>query len=149
MTMSVAQKEHLAQRYGSRLAPWLRFAVQQRDADLVEELIGGLDRQQLLVLAVVLAADGEPASRPDDGVIDEVAIQRVVGGEFVPLSPTEQAVAAKLMHRRGRTWDEMTGLLRVSRKRLSRLLRTPVRFDEEHRPAEREDLRGWDRSVAS
>jgi hypothetical protein len=134
--MSVAEREHLAQQYASRLAPWLRFAVHQGDADLIEDLIGGLDRQQLLALAVVLAADGEAASRPDDGLVDEVAIQRVTGGEFVPLSPREQVVAAKLLKRRGRTWDEMTALLRVSRDRLARLLAMPEQpslFDSERR----------------
>jgi hypothetical protein len=124
--MSVAEREHLAQQYAGKLAPWLRFAVAQHDAGMVADLIADLDKQQLLALAVVLAADGpEPVSRPDDGLIDEVAVARAVSGERVALSPPEQVRAARVMQRRGVTWDEMQRVLRVSRCTLSRLLRSP------------------------
>jgi hypothetical protein len=124
--MTVAEREHLAQQYAGKLAPWLRFAVAQRDAGMIADLIAGLDMQQLLALAVVLAADGpESMSRPDDGDIDEVAVARVVDGDRVPLSPPEQVRAARIMQRRGHTWDEMQRVLGVSRCTLSRLLKSP------------------------
>jgi len=140
--MTVTQKEHLACQYAIKLGPWLRFAVDQGDAEQVEELIGGLDQQQLMVLAVVLAAEGPaPASRPDDGLIDETAVRRVLDGQSVPLSPLEQSVAAKEMKRRG--WDrrDILAALRVSRKRFETLLSMPEQpeqpslFDGEQRKA--------------
>jgi hypothetical protein len=133
--MAVTQKEHLAHQYAIKLGPWLRFAVDQGDAEQVAELIGGLNTQQLMVLAVVLAADGPaPASRPDDGLVDEVAVRRVLDGQSVPLSPLEQSVAAKEMKRRGWARGQVMAALRVSQKRYRTLLAMPEQpslFDSE------------------
>lgn len=137
--MTLAQKEHLACQYAIKLGPWLRFAVEQQDPELVAGLIGDLDRQRLMVLAVVLAADGPaPSSRPDDGLVDEVAVSRVLDGQPVPLSPLEQSVAAKEMRRRGWQRRDILAALRVSRKRMETLLSMPEQpslFDEERRLA--------------
>lgn len=54
---TVAEREHLAQQYATGIAPALRSAIDEQDPDLVAELVGELDRQELLALAVVLASE--------------------------------------------------------------------------------------------
>lgn len=55
--MSVAEREILARRYAVELAPRLRSAIDRQDAKKIADLIGDLDRQHLLTLAVVLGSE--------------------------------------------------------------------------------------------
>lgn len=99
---SVEQREHLAQTLHATTAPHLVFAVDQRDTALVASLLTGLNWQQLAALCVVLAEQVPlPLSRPDDGIFDEIAVERAVAGDPVPLTTQERAAACRLMALRG------------------------------------------------
>ncbi|GAA2092426.1 helix-turn-helix domain-containing protein [Actinomadura alba] len=112
---TVAELEQLAQTYATGTAPWLAFAVHQGDADLIAELLAHLDGIQLRTLAVVLASQiPRPRTRPDDGVVDEVAIARVAAGDDAPLSKAERAAAARLMADQGATQSQISRRLHMS-----------------------------------
>lgn len=49
-------RDALAQRLATDTAPWLTLAVHMRDGQKVRETLAGLDHQELLALAVTLAA---------------------------------------------------------------------------------------------
>lgn len=100
---TVAELEHLAQTYGSTIAPWLAFGVQHAYKGMVADLIGGLGVQELRALCVVLAeAYPQPHARPDDGIVDQVAVERAAAGEQVPpLSESERLAVMRLMSSRG------------------------------------------------
>ena len=118
-----ATREHLAQVLASTTVPWLTYAVHTRDAAMVRDLLTGLDRQELYGLAVVLAARvAKPLMRPDDGVIDEIAIARACAGEPVPLSGPERVAAAHTLVGKGVPVTSIGRLLRVSDMTVGRLL---------------------------
>ena len=118
-----AGREHLAQVLASTTVPWLTYAVHTRDARMVRDLLTGLDRQGLYGLAVVLASRcAKPLMRPDDGVIDEVAVARACAGEPVPLSGPERVAAAHKLADRGVSVTSIGRLLRVSDTTARRLL---------------------------
>lgn len=55
--MTVDEREQLGQQYATGIAPALRTAIDDQSAELVAELIGELNRQELLALVVVLASE--------------------------------------------------------------------------------------------
>ena len=59
--LTIDQRDVLADLMDSAVAPNLISAVHARDAAAVEELLSGLERQDLWALAVVLAASVEAA----------------------------------------------------------------------------------------
>jgi DNA-binding NarL/FixJ family response regulator len=121
---TVAERETLAQTYAVSTAPWLAFAVHQRDADQIAELLQPLGVQELRALAVVLASQlPRPRTRPDDGVIDEVAVQRAAAGEEMSLSKPEKAAAAQLMASRGLNQSEIARRLHTSHTTIHHLLK--------------------------
>lgn len=63
VSMSVEERERLAEQYAVELAPKLRNAIDRRDAARIAELLSGLDHQRLLVLVVALASQW-PVRRP-------------------------------------------------------------------------------------
>ena len=108
---------------GLSTVPWLTFGVHTRDAAMVRDLLTGLDRQELLGLAVVLAARcPRPLMRPDDGVVDEIAVARACAGEPVPLSPPERVAAAHKLAGRGVARTTIGKVLHVSDDTVKRLL---------------------------
>ena len=118
-----AGREHLAQVLASTTVPWLTYAVHTRDARMVHDLLIGLDHQELFGLAVVLASRcPKPLMRPDDGVIDEVAVARACAGEPVPLSGPERVAAAHMLAGKGVPVTSIGRLLRVSDMTARRLL---------------------------
>lgn len=120
---TVAELESLAQSYAVTLAPHLAFAVHQGDATQVAELLQPLDVVQLRTLAVVLAEQiPRPRSRPEDGVVDEIAVARAAEGEQVPLTRAERVAALQLMRLRGHTRAEISRRLRMSGATVKKLL---------------------------
>lgn len=106
--LTVEQRDELAERLASTVMPWLTYAVHTRDAATVEAFLTGLDRQELVALAVVLAARcPQPLVRPDDGIVDEIAIARACAGEPVPLTRVERLEAVRILHGRGYSNSEI------------------------------------------
>lgn len=98
----VEELECTAQQLHATTAQHLAFAVNQGDRALISDLLDPLNRQELLALCVVLAdLVPMPLSRPDDGVFDEVAVQRAMDGDPVPLTTQERAAACRQMALRG------------------------------------------------
>jgi len=65
----------------------------------------------------------QPRTRPDDGIVDEVAVRRAIEGEQVgPLTREERAQAVRLMYRRGTSWEDISERLGVSHYTIGRLL---------------------------
>jgi hypothetical protein len=121
--LPVEERELLAQTLASNTVPWLTYAVHTRDEQTVRDLLLGLDYQELLALAVVLASRcSKPLQRPDDGVIDEIAVARACAGEATPLSPRERVVAAHKLADRGLGPSAIGKTLRVSDATAKRLL---------------------------
>lgn len=122
---TVADLDRLAEVLASTTVPWLTYAVHIRDARMVRDLLLGLDYQELFGLVVVLASRcSKPLMRPDDGVIDEIAIARACAGEPVPLSAPERVVAARELAGRGVSLSAIGRLLHVSDATVHRLLET-------------------------
>ena len=140
----LAEREHLAEVLASTTMPWLTYAVHTRDARMVRDLLTGLHHQELLGLAVVLASRcAKPLMRPDDGVIDEVAVARACAGEPMPLSAPERVAAAHKLAARGVSYASIGKLLHVSDVTARHLL-------EQEQPAEvLAPLFGRDRKAAS
>lgn len=63
-SLSVTEREHLAQQYATDLAPKLRAAIDKQDHRRITELIGDLDRQHLLILVVALASRWPAKTKP-------------------------------------------------------------------------------------
>ena len=117
--------EHLAQVLACTTVPWLTYGVHTRDTAMVRDLLIGLDRQELLGLAVVLASRcARPLMRPDDGVVDAIAVARACAGEPVPLSAPERVAAAHKLAGRGVGKTSIGKLLHVSDATVKRLLET-------------------------
>jgi len=97
----MTDREQLAERMAAIDAPWLAWAVHTRDAGLVSELLEPLSRQELYALAVALASQvPRPRTRPDDGEVDEVAVERAAdlsNPSPGPLTRAERAEAIRLM----------------------------------------------------
>lgn len=130
--MSTDDRELLAQLLASNTVPWLTYAVHVRDEDMVRNILTGLDRQELLGLAVVLASRcGKPLMRPDDGVVDEIAVARACAGEAVPLSGPERVAAAHKLADRGIGPTAIGKLLRVSDATAKRLLEQDATTEED------------------
>lgn len=100
--MAADALEELAEAVASNIVPSLAFAVHQGDAAAIGHILTGLTVQELYALAVVLAAQvPQPRTRPNDGVIDEVAVHRAATEQPGPLTRAERAEAVRLMARRG------------------------------------------------
>lgn len=91
--LPVEQREELAELLDSTAAPWLIYAVHARDEHTIADVLDGLDRQDLLALAVVLASrcprpvmPGEeiPAPGRAHPLITLLAAERVHQGITVP-----------------------------------------------------------------
>ncbi|MFC6883471.1 hypothetical protein [Actinomadura yumaensis] len=100
--ITVKERERIARRLNARTADPLIFAVQHRAADTVSKLITDLTEQEKNALLVVLADRCPlPRERPDDGLIDEVAVQRFLDGDPVPLSGPELGAAIRALKQQG------------------------------------------------
>lgn len=100
--MSIDDGEHLAEIIASTIAPWVTYAVHTRDQKMVADLLTSLTIRELWALVVVLADRcPRPLMRPDDGVIDEIAVARAAAGEPVPLTGAERVEAARLLIEHG------------------------------------------------
>jgi hypothetical protein len=96
--MTLEERERLAQTLDEGTADHLVFAVHQQDPEMVADLIGGLTEQERTALLVVLAARcPTPRTRPDDGLIDDIAVERAAAGELLPLTPAERAAVIRRM----------------------------------------------------
>lgn len=125
-------RELLAQLLASNTVPWLTYAVHVRNEQMVADILTGLDRQELLGLAVVLASRcAKPLMRPDDGVVDEIAVARACAGEPVPLSARERVTAAHKLAERGESQSGIAKLLRVSDATAKRLLEQDETTEED------------------
>jgi len=116
--------DDLAAWHASYTAPYLAWAVAHHDRELIAELLEPLDIINLRALAVVLAAQvPRPNTRPDDGVIDEVAVRRAAAGEHRgPLTRAERIAAVRLMHQQGARRDLISRRLGVSWATIGRIL---------------------------
>ena len=122
--LTVEERDELAETLASNTVPWLTYAVHTGDERTVAELLVGLDPQELMALAVVLASRCRyPLVRPDDGVVDEIAAARAAAGEPVPLTSAERLVAARMLHTRGIGAIEAARRLNVTTTTATRLLR--------------------------
>lgn len=123
MSLTVEQRDELAEQLAVSTAPWLAWAVHTRDAGLVAELLDSLTHQDLLALAVTMASQiPQPRTRPDDGVVDEVAVMRAAEGHVGPLTRAERAAAIRLMTKRKVPEKEIERRLHVSYKSIQRAL---------------------------
>lgn len=121
--LAVADRETLAQQIAHTTAQHLAFAVRQRDRDLIEQLLLPLSRQELWTLAVVQADQAAPPlSRPEDGLIDDIAVERAAKGERLPLTKFERDQAIRKMARRGAARHVIAEHFRVSTKTVQRAL---------------------------
>lgn len=120
----MTDRDELAEFHATCTAPWLAWAVQvEASPGMVAELLEPLDRQSLYALAVALASQvPRPRSRPDDGVVDEVAVERAAAGHVGPLTPAEREAAVRLMFVRRVPMAEIQRRLRLSGKTVGRLL---------------------------
>lgn len=100
--LTVEEREELGETLASIVVPWLTYGVHHGDEQLVAEQLLPLDRQELMALAVVLASRCRyPLMRPDDGIVDDVAVERASTGEPMPLTSAERFAAARLLASRG------------------------------------------------
>jgi len=121
--VTTEQLEQLAQSLAVTVAPSLALAVHCGNAREIARLLTPLSRQELLALAVVLASQvPQPRTRPDDGVIDEVAIRRAINGEQVPLTPAERARAVRIMAAAGAAPGTIARHLHMSKNRVEQIL---------------------------
>lgn len=116
--------DDLAAWHASYTAPYLAWAVACHDRELIAELLEPLDIISLRALAVVLASlVPRPGTRPDDGVVDEVAVRRAAAGEHRgPLTRAERIAAVRLMHQQGVRRDLISRRLGVSWATIGRIL---------------------------
>jgi hypothetical protein len=115
--------DELAQCLAVTVAPSLALAVHVGDGHRVGALLEPLTRQELLALAVVLADQvGQPRTRPEDGVIDEVAIARAIGGQDVTLTRSERTQAVLRMREAGATPTVIAKRLHLSGRRVREAL---------------------------
>lgn len=126
MSQSVEAREVLAQHTAATTAPHLAFAVQRRDGDLVAQILQSLNLQELHALVVVLA-DQAPASRsrPEDGLVDEIAVERAAKGDPIPLTRVERDAAIRRMHARGVSLRQTASHFHVSYETAQQALSQP------------------------
>lgn len=109
------------------VAPELAAAVARRDRQAVDRIIKGLSAQETYGLLVVQAdRTPRPALRPEDGEIDDVAIQRAADGYPVLLTRTERVLAVHYMHRRGLGHTPIMQRLRLSGTTVKTILANPL-----------------------
>lgn len=121
--MATVDLEELAEAVASTIAPVLAFAVHRNDAAAVGQILTSLGTQELYALAVVLAAQvPQPRTRPNDGVIDEVAVQRAVSDEPGPLTRDERAEAVRVMAKRGATVSTIATHLHMNAVSVQKIL---------------------------
>lgn len=121
--LTVQQRDALAELMASSVAPHLTYAVHRKDAGKVEQLLVPLDWQELAALVVALADRCPyPLQRPDDGVIDEIAVERACKGEPIVLTGAERLAAGRILARRGVGPTEAAELLGVAKTVAERLL---------------------------
>jgi hypothetical protein len=120
----VEEKESLAEILADSTVPWLTYAVHMGDAEMVAEHIEDLDQQQLLALAVVLAARcPQPLIRPNDGHVDDIAVERACAGEKVPLNRLERLAAVAVLLEWRLSHNEIGRRLHLSGNTTDRLIR--------------------------
>lgn len=131
-------RDLLAGQLASYTAPMLTYAVAAGDGRMVSQILRGLDGQGLAALCIVLASEHPaPLTRPDDGIVDGVAVERFVSGQIVPLSKPEKTLAAHRLAALGVNPLQTARRLMVSDDTARRmLLRTPPQPTEHELPAE-------------
>lgn len=121
--LTVGERDDLAELMASSVAPHLTHAVHRQDATEVAELLVPLEWQELMALAVVLAKRcPQPLVRPDDGIIDMIAVERACRGEPITLTIPERLAAGRILARRGVGPTEASQLLHVAKTVAERLL---------------------------
>lgn len=121
--LTTPERDELAELMASAVAPHLAHAVHLEDAERIEELLLPLDWQELVALAVVLAARNPlPTVRPDDGVVDDVAVKRACKGEPIPLTTAERLAAGRILAAEGVGPTEAARLLHIAKTTAERLL---------------------------
>jgi hypothetical protein len=120
MTMTVHDQVADLDGLAARMAPLadeLTWCVRRRDADTIGRLMLPLSVLELRALAIVLAASRQPRrTLPSDGIIDEVAVERAVAGEDLPLTRDERAAAAARLVAAGASAAQLSARLHVSGK---------------------------------
>ncbi len=97
-----ARLDRLAQLLASGTAPYLAFAVNGGDTEMI-------------ALCVVLAERWpQPRTRPDDHVVDHVAVARAAEGEPIPLTRHERLAAVELLAARGVSANAIATRLHMS-----------------------------------
>jgi hypothetical protein len=107
----------------SNVAPNLTYAVHLEDDQTIAELLLPLEWQEMAALAVVLAKRcARPLMRPDDGIVDEVAVARACQGEPIALTGPERLEAGRLLAAQGIGPTKAAELLNVAKTVAERLL---------------------------
>jgi hypothetical protein len=119
--------DDLADYLADIIAPELAAAVARRDREAIDRVIGGLTAQEIYGLLIVQAdRTPRPALRPEDGEIDDVAIQRAADGYPVLLTRTERDLAVHYMHQRGLGHTPIMARLRLSGSTVKAILARPL-----------------------
>lgn len=106
----------------AQVADGLVYYVHTRHEPGCHALLDTLNLQQLHALAVVLAERvPPPAARPDDGIVDDVVVERAMRGERVSLTRTEQDEAARRMFASGAKVSEVATSLGMSGTKASNM----------------------------
>lgn len=122
-SLTVDERENLADLMASAVAPHLTHAVHLEDAERIADLLIPLDWQELVALAVVLAKQNpRPLMRPNDGVVDDIAVERACNGEPIPLNGPERIAAGRILAAQGIGPTEAAQLLHVAKTTAERLL---------------------------
>jgi hypothetical protein len=100
--MTVEQRDELAETLAVIDVPWITWAVHNRDSEVIADRLVPMTRQELMAMVIVLASRCRyPMVRPDDGIVDDIAIERACKGEPMPLTSAERLEAARLLLAQG------------------------------------------------
>ncbi|WP_067470107.1 hypothetical protein [Actinomadura macra] len=112
--MTLSDNQALAERFAAVEGPTLAAAVHRGDRDTIAAVLGRLDRQDLVALTVVLAAEI---------VIDDISVERVaLDGERERLTRPERAAAVALLADRGHTQTDIGRRLHLNGTATKRLV---------------------------
>lgn len=97
------------------VADALTRRVHNHSPKAVEALLGPLTLVEVRALAVVLAALRRPSRLlPEDGIVDDIAVERAIAGEQIPLTHRERTAVAAYITAHGGGPGEIAKRLGVS-----------------------------------
>jgi|GEM_PF-4849365 len=113
-----------------KIADRLVNAYRRDDHAAARRMLLALGERELRELALVLAAQvsdlGDEECRSEDGIVDEVAIERAIEGAPIALTPTERAIAVHRMRANGASISAIAKRLHVKPGIVREILSRPV-----------------------